>query len=137
MAAKRTGKRVSAKPDDELGLIKSMICDWLAQGKSLAGYCRETCTSYSAVMEWLKADPEFQDNYARAREESGHADADAVTDIKERMLKGEITPEMARVAIDAAKWSAGKRQPKKYGDKLDLNTTIAGEIKIVVGGDIQ
>lgn len=114
---------------------ESPICDWLAGGKSLAGYCRENEIGYSTVMQWLDGDPTFAENYARAREEAGHADADAVTDIRERVLRGEIAPDVARVAIDAAKWSAGKRQPKKYGDKLDVNQTVTGEIKIVVGGD--
>jgi hypothetical protein len=34
----------------------------------------------------------------------------------------------ARAAIDALKWTAGKRQPKKYGDKLDLD--INGRVQI-------
>jgi len=113
------------------------ICNWIAEGKSLAGFCRDRGIGYSTVMQWLSAHKTFAENYARARLDSGDSEADGVTDIRERMLNGEITPEMARVAIDAAKWSAGKRQPKKYGEKLDVNATVAGEIRIVVGGDTE
>ncbi|GBF26423.1 hypothetical protein MnTg02_01462 [bacterium MnTg02] len=39
------------------------------------------------------------------------------------MLDGDIKSDVARVAIDALKWQAGKEQPKKYGDRItqDLN----------------
>lgn len=103
--------------------IADQICDWIAEGKSLASFCRTKKIGYSTVMQWLGAHPKFAEDYARARVDSGDAEADTVTDIRERMLRGEITPEMARVAIDAAKWSAGKRQPKRYGDKLEIDQT--------------
>ena len=88
-------------------------------------------------MQWLDEDEKFSENYTRARENAADADADIITDIREQVVAGTIAPDVARVAIDAAKWSAGKRKPKKYGDKLDLNTTVSGEIKIIVGGDAQ
>lgn len=115
---------------------EAKICDWLAEGKSLAAYCRSNEVGYSTVMQWLDADPTFAENYARARVNAADADADAVTDIKERMLKGEITPEQARVAIDASKWTAAKRQPKRYGDKIEANVNHSGDVRIVIGGDI-
>ena len=44
------------------------------------------------------------------------------------MLDGKITPEQARVAIDSLKWSAGKRKPKVYGDRIqsdiDMNVQV-------------
>ena len=38
-------------------------------------------------------------------------------------MSGEVDPAVARVAIDAYKWSSGKKKPKKYGDmiKIDYN----------------
>ena len=57
-----------------------------------------------------------------------------ISDIRDQLLNGEITPEMARVAIDACKWSAGKRQPKKYGDKLDIETKSDVNVRVVIGG---
>ena len=38
------------------------------------------------------------------------------------MEEGLIDPNAARVAIDAYKWSAGKRKPKKYGEKVEIAT---------------
>lgn len=101
------------------------ICDWISKGRSLAAWCRETGTAYRTVLQWLGANLEFSRNYASAREAAGDADADLVSDIRDRALAGEIPPDVARVAIDACKWSAGKRQPKKYGERIQQDITAA------------
>ena len=49
-----------------------------------------------------------------------------VGDIVRRVMLPDTDPEyldasQARVALDGVKWEAGKRKPKVYGDKLDLN----------------
>ena len=114
---------------------KRYICAHIAEAKSLASYCRTSKLGYSTVTDWLRDDAEFAANYAHARESAGDADADTVTDIRERMLAGEITSDVARVAIDAAKWSAGVRKPKKYGSKLEVEATVQGAINVVIGGN--
>ncbi|MFA9262803.1 MAG: hypothetical protein ACEQSB_05675 [Undibacterium sp.] len=114
-----TTKRGKGHPSTYSAKIANEICEWIVEAKSLAAFCRVRKIGYTTVMQWLDAHEDFAKNYARARENSGHTEADMVGDIKERMLRGEITPEMARVAIDACKWSAGKRLPKRYGERLD------------------
>lgn len=102
--------------------LAQLICLRITCGDSLAEICRtEGIPDYSTVMRWLQAHPDFRENYARAREDQGHADADEMKDISRRCLAGEIEPQAARAAIDALKWTAGKRLPKVYGDKLDVN----------------
>lgn len=75
--------------------------------------------SYTTVMGWLNRNiDDFAANYVRAREAQADADADAITDIGLKALSGEVDPQSARVAIEAYKWSASRRAPKKYGDKI-------------------
>lgn len=98
------------------------ICNRIADGESLKAICRdEGMPTKTSFLRAVDADKARSDQYARAREAQGDADADAIGDIAARVLSGEYDPAAARVAIDALKWSAGKRLPKKYGDKLDLN----------------
>ena len=87
---------------------------------------RDTGPSNAEFYRWLRDNPAFREDYARAREAQGHVDADAIADVRQRMLDGELTPEQARVAIDSLKWSAGKRQPKVYGDRVqqDIDLTV-------------
>lgn len=101
--------------------VAEEICIRIMCGDSLAEICRDDeMPAYRTVMRWLKDDEAFRRNYASAREDQGHADADAIADIAKRIIKGEIDPAAGRAAIDALKWTAGKRQPKAYGDKVAL-----------------
>ena len=104
----------------------------ISAGESLVSVLRDKdMPSYRVIMEWLAEDDDLAQKYARAREASADADADRVKDVADRTLSGEYDPQAARVAIDALKWSAGKRKPKVYGDKLELGGTGAsGEILI-------
>jgi len=61
--------------------------------------------------------------YARACEDMADNDADKISDVADQVLQGLVDPQAARVAIDAYKWSAGKRRPRKYGDKVDITQT--------------
>ena len=79
--------------------------------------------TFSALLDWMQKDEELAKRYARAKQESADFDADNVNYIAELCLRDKVTPAAARVAIDAYKWSAGKKKPKKYGDmiKIDYN----------------
>ena len=102
--------------------IMTQILARISQGEALVTILRDDgMPVYQTVMNWLDNDPDLVDKYARAREASADADADRVKDVADRTLSGEYDPQAARVAIDALKWSAGKRKPKVYGDKLDVN----------------
>lgn len=115
-AHKRTGRPTLYT--DELA---AEICIRIACGESLAAICRSKgMPAYRTVMRWIADDEAFRHNYARAREEQGNAHADEVTDIGHLVRRGRIDPQAARVAIDALKWSAGKRLPKKYGDRVAI-----------------
>jgi hypothetical protein len=74
-------------------------------------------------MRWVRDNPEFAASYARAREDMADHDADKIADVAEAVAAGKIDPQAARVAIDAYKWSAGKRRPKRYGEKLEIEQT--------------
>lgn len=104
------------------------ICEQIADGKSLTVACANAGVGRTQVYQWLGSVVPFANNYARARETQADSDADDIAAVRERMLAGELTPEQARVAIDSLKWSAGKRKPKVYGDRIqadvDLNVTV-------------
>jgi len=98
-----------------------IICERIACGESLRAICRDPdMPGVGVVLKWVEKTPDFREQYMRAREASADADADAVGDIAQRTLSGEFEPSAARVAIDALKWSAGKRKPKVYGEKLEI-----------------
>lgn len=110
-----------ARPSSFNAALAEDICAKIADGQSLRAICKdEEYPDRSTVFRWL-ADPintDFRDQYARAREASADADADDIAYYARRAADGKIEPAAARAAIDGLKWSAGKRKPKVYGDKV-------------------
>lgn len=114
--------------------IADVILEGISEGKGLVTVLKENdaLPSYSTVMKWVRQNPEFAQNYARACEDMADHDADKIADVAQRVIRGEVDPQAARVAIDAYKWSAGKRRPKKYGDKIELEQSGSVSVTHVV-----
>jgi hypothetical protein len=104
------------------------LCDWMADGKSVRAYCRAN-PHYkpSTICTWLNEYPDFAEHYTRAINMRADAKFDKIDDVIDEMRVKTIDPQMARVEIDAIKWQAGRMNPKKYGDKLNLDHTSKDE----------
>lgn len=116
------------RPTQHTKALADEICRRIANGESLRAICDDKhMPSKGCVLGWVVEDrASFSDQYARAREAAGHGDGDEVTDIARRVLNGEVEPQAGKVAIDALKWSAGRKAPKVYGDKVTNEHT--GEV---------
>ena len=102
--------------------VADIICQRVALGESLRSVCEDDALpARSTVFKWLNEQQYFSDQYALAKSVSADSDADRIENIAERTLNGEVNPHAARVAIDAYKWTASKKEPKKYGDKLGFH----------------
>lgn len=126
--------------------IADAICTRLMEGASLRQICKEAgMPGQRTVYQWLNDKPNFQQQYARAREVQADTLADEILDIsntpelgKKTVTKasgietteGDMT-EHRRLKIDARKWLVGKLAPKKYGDK------ITQEIGGIGGGPVE
>ena len=115
--------------------IKRDLCAWLEQGKTLAAFLRETPNAPGRVTitDWLAADSEFAEQYARAREIGYDAIAEellTITDEEpERDPQGKIDAGSVahqRLRADTRRWLLSKWQPKRYGDKLDTTVSAPG-----------
>ena len=88
------------------------ICMRLIEGESLRSICRhESLPSMSTVMNWLSSNPDFLEQYARARDFQADTLADEILDTADT----EEDVNRAKLRIDARKWTASKLKPKKYG----------------------
>ncbi len=94
------------------------ICDRIPTESLVQILKDEGMPHYATVMRWLRAHESFRENYAHARESQGHYDADMMVAIREQAMRGELAPDVARVAMDSCKWTAARRFPKVYGDKI-------------------
>jgi hypothetical protein len=101
----------------------------------------------STVFKWLAENPEFSEQYTRAREAQADALFDDVLSIADdarndwMKSRGEDDAgwvangehiQRSKLRIDARKWMAGKLKPKKYGEKLELSGDAENPVAVSV-----
>jgi hypothetical protein len=131
--------------------MAELICQRLAAGEPLRVICREPdMPPESTVRTWALDDVNgFAARYARAREIQAHKMAEELLEIADDArndwmeaqddkggeayrLNGEHV-QRSRLRSDNRKWLLSKMLPKFYGDKLDVDSTVNGTVRIVTG----
>lgn len=102
--------------------------------------------SPSLVVTWVKEDPAYAEQYARAKEVQAHLMAEEILEIaddgtNDKKMVGkegqeyEVTDQevigRSRLRVDSRKWLLSKMLPKVYGDKLDLTASEGLLIKVI------
>ena len=127
------------RPSNYSAELATTICERIADGESLRSICSEVAMpGKSTVMHWLEQHHEFASLMARARDLQADALFDEMINIAddgrndwmERQASdgqaagwrenGEAI-RRSQIRISTRQWMAARLQPKKYGDKLDLN----------------
>lgn len=134
-------KNLGGRPSTYSQELADTICAELALGKSMRTVLKEdSMPAMSSVFKWLRENPEFSEQYARAKEESSDAlveemlyIADEEPTIAEQDKEGNIVATKMdsagiarnRLRVDTRKWIASKLKPKKYGETT--RTEITGK----------
>jgi hypothetical protein len=108
--------------------IGELICQKIEEGQTIRDITAiDGMPSWPTIRKWLRSSPEFATQYARAYEASAHSLADEALRVV-RSANDAETSQVARVRLDAIKWLAGKRNPKVYGEKQQLE--LSGELNL-------
>jgi hypothetical protein len=106
---------------EEIGKRVDSLCEQVAEGKTLRQISASMKLSVGMLLKMV-AVPPYSEQYTRARESAADLfEADIIT------AAMAVTPETAaadRVQIEALKWVAGRRAPKKYGDRIQQDVTV-------------
>ena len=103
------------------------ICRMIENGMTLVAICQlPDMPDISTVYDWLDAHPDFAESYARARQRQ--ADTFASMVMTEAFSSHDA--QIGRLRIDALKWTASKLAPKKYGDKIEVESNSQQNFKI-------
>ena len=95
--------------------IATRICTEIALGKSLVRICEaDDMPSRTTVFQWLDNNAEFQDRYTRARMAQADTYADEIVDLADKAEDANL----ARLQIDARKWTAAKLRPSRYSERF-------------------
>lgn len=113
--------------------IADLICEALAEGHSLRSICAaDDMPSKSTVFKWLREQPDFSDQYARAREAQADCLFDDILEIADDGRNDKYTDDegntrtdhdviaRSKLRVDARKWMAAKLRPRVYGEKLAI-----------------
>lgn len=122
---KRATTRKVGRPSLYSQSMADEICELVAQGYSLRKI-KETIPDspeIKTIFNWFRTQPEFLQQYTRAKEESADLLVEQMLDLADDaddMNPGSV--HKARLQVDTRKWIAMKLKPKKYGDKMDVTS---------------
>ena len=89
----------------------------LSMGTSLVATARVLNLKTTTLYDALQRSPKDADRYDRALEMQAEVEVD---EIKELADDVSLDPRSVRNMLDARKWRASKRKPRKYGDRLEI-----------------
>ena len=120
------------------------ICLLIANGMSMRAVCRhEGMPVLSTVYKWIRQNPDFAKQYARATEDRADAVFEEMFDIADDGINDTYTDDdgvertnhdviaRSKLRIDTRKWALARMNPRKYGDR------VAQEISGPDGGPIE
>jgi hypothetical protein len=123
--------------------VFDVIVKRIEQGESLRSVLRDdNMPSSRTFYEWSDDNEKMQKRYARATELRAETIFDEIFEISDesendiiitddgRELTNHEVISRSRLRVDTRKWALAKMNPKKYGDKTDLNLNHSGEIDI-------
>jgi hypothetical protein len=108
------------------------ICEVIASGLSIRKACELFGLSDISFYGEMHSNPLRAREYELSLNTRGYARGEAVEEIKEQLIAGEIDPMTAKVLIDANKWQASKEQKRVYGEKLDVSGIPAGGATVIL-----
>jgi len=103
------------------------ICEMIEKGMTLQAICElPDMPSIGSVYNWQDENLDFLESYARARSRK----ADTLADMVLTEAFNSHDAQIGRLRIDALKWTASKLAPKKYGDRIEVESNSQQNFKI-------
>lgn len=124
------------------------ICEWIANGKPLAEYCREFDVSVNTVHQWRRDNGAFDTAYAQARARGFDAIAENCLLIADTPAEGVETITKAdgsievragdmlghrKLQVETRLKLLSKWDPRRYGDRVSHEHTGANGGAIITG----
>lgn len=131
----------AGRPSDYTKPLGEEFCSRLAQGRSMRSVCNDDgMPDKATICRWLAKHEDFRDQYAACAEmradlifeetldiaDDGTNDVRTVGD-KEVVDYDHI--QRSKLRVDTRKWFLSKLQPKKYGEKQQVE--MSGEVNYV------
>ena len=118
--AQQPPKPKMGRPSSYTQEIADEICSRLAHGETLRSIIASSphLPDRTTIYRWNADNQDFRNQYTKARAEQADYYAELIVDESYSSHDAAI----GRLRVDALKWAASKMAPKKYGDKIELET---------------
>lgn len=142
MSKKKEASKERGRPAIYSEELATKLLDRHWKGETISQICKDPeMPSRSTVYEWIANDKVFYDNYRKAREGNADFGYDEIDELRKKAFdhtyfdaqgNARVDPGAVRaieLQINAIQWRIGRAMPKKYGPKLDEESTPqSGEI---------
>lgn len=112
--------------------LDEQILAWIADGQTLASFCRKPRTPATRTVEdWKEKDEGFAAAYAHAREIGGAIIAERMRDTAgKRDSTRQDDVQHRRLIIDTDKWLLARWFPTQYGDRVAVTDAEGAPIRL-------
>lgn len=116
-------------------LFDSICKDIATSSKGLKDVCEANGVTSRVFYSWIQKDEVLLHTYTRAREEQADLLADEIIKLADDKTGDTQAGEFgdvgnaaniarSRLQVEARKWIAAKLKPKKYGDKVEVESNV-------------
>ncbi|MES2920087.1 MAG: hypothetical protein V4819_00975 [Verrucomicrobiota bacterium] len=140
-------KKLPGRPSTFTPRIAEEICGRIAEGEPLAEICRDPkMPATRTVSDWRRHREEFDDDFQRARDEGFDALAVECLRIADDTSRDTIETEngprpdnewiaRSRLRIDTRLKLLSKWDPKRYGERVEIEQDSNVELVVTIGGN--
>jgi hypothetical protein len=101
--------------------LRDEICLRIAGGESVRKISKDPgMPTDTTIFNWL-SNPDFFEHYVRARSAQGHRFAEKIGELGDRVVEGNLDPEVVKAAVQCYKWCAEKLAPKSFSVKNSMD----------------
>lgn len=105
------------------------IFEQMEQGVSLRKACEKEGVKNNTFLDFISKDKELSEQYARSRQKGQDS---RFEDMLDYARESKDDPYTKKLYIDTLKWVLSKQQPKKYGDKLEVDGKNIAPTTIII-----
>lgn len=118
--------KVDVKPGEAEAILDAFgleaLCDRLVAGDTQTKICKDLKVTKGSLGRWISLDAERQARVREARIEAAEA-YEEMADEGLRMAKNSFQLMKARERAHHLRWKASKADPRRYGEKLQVDQT--------------
>lgn len=98
--------------------------EYISQGHTVTTACQKAVVTLDAFEKAIEADEQLKALRVEAERRGHDSLADALINIDNHTIHGQTDPKMARVVSDNIKWFLEKKDPKRFGQKVEVNHNV-------------